>query len=82
MSSPPLRRVVGAGPAGLVAATTLARAGQRVEVWERAATVGGRLASDFQGLEAWTSDLEVPARLSTLGIAPTFASWPVHEVTF
>ena len=51
-------------------------------MWERAATVGGRLASDFQGLEAWTSDLEVPARLSTLGIAPTFASWPVHEVTF
>jgi flavin-dependent dehydrogenase len=80
--TPPVRRVIGAGPAGLVAAATLARAGERVEVWERARGVGGRFAGDFQGLEAWTDDLDVPARLRALGVAPTFTSWPVREVTF
>jgi phytoene dehydrogenase-like protein len=45
--------VVGAGPAGLVAAITLARAGRPVRVLERRARVGGRFAGDFQGLAGW-----------------------------
>jgi phytoene dehydrogenase-like protein len=43
--------VVGAGPNGLTAAARLARSGQRVIVFERAARVGGSCASDeFGGL--------------------------------
>ena len=60
------RRVIGAGPAGLVAAATLARAGERVEVWERAGTVAGRFAGDFQGLEAWTDGRDLATRLTAL----------------
>lgn len=78
----PVRRVIGAGPAGLVAAATLARAGEQVEVWDRAGTVAGRFAGDFQGLEAWTDRRDLATRLAALGIEPTVPSHPVREVTF
>lgn len=47
--------VVGAGPAGLEAALTLARRGMRVAVAEKAARPGGRLVyeSRLPGLSAW-----------------------------
>lgn len=35
--------VVGAGPAGLSAATTLAELGATVEIWEQSSTIGGQL---------------------------------------
>ncbi|MDP2305270.1 MAG: FAD-dependent oxidoreductase [Pseudomonadota bacterium] len=41
--------IVGAGLAGLVAATTLARAGRSVTVFERAAAPGGRAVTTFVG---------------------------------
>ncbi len=78
----PDHTVIGAGPAGLVAAATLARAGRQVRVYEKAATVGHRFAGDFQGLENWSSSTGVLERLSQLGIEPTFAHKPFHEVTF
>ncbi|GMQ86790.1 MAG: NAD(P)/FAD-dependent oxidoreductase [Acidimicrobiia bacterium] len=74
--------VIGAGPAGLVAAATLARGGSRVRVYERAATVGHRFSGDFQGLENWSSPKDALDRLAGLGVEPTFAYRPFHEVTF
>jgi flavin-dependent dehydrogenase len=48
-------KILGAGPAGLTAAITLARAGQRVIVYERAHEVGPRHHGDHEGIENWTT---------------------------
>lgn len=64
--------VVGAGPAGLSAAITAARAGLEVVVHERARTVGSRFHGDFQGLENWTTERGVLDELDGLGIEPSF----------
>ena len=62
-SLPPLS-IAGAGPAGLTAATLLARAGRRVVVHERNATVGARFVGDLQVIEDASDPAEtVPARV-------------------
>ncbi len=82
MTVQPDHTVIGAGPAGLVAAMTLAKAQHSVRVYEKAATVGHRFAGDFQGLENWSSSIDALERLARMGIEPSFAYRPVHEVTF
>jgi flavin-dependent dehydrogenase len=71
--------VVGAGPAGLTAAITAARAGARVIVYERARQVGSRFHGDFQGLENWTTDGDVLAEVAGLGVEPTFPHAPIRQ---
>ncbi|HEV8631951.1 MAG TPA: NAD(P)/FAD-dependent oxidoreductase [Thermoanaerobaculia bacterium] len=79
MSNDSLVEVAGAGPAGLTAAITAARAGARVVVYERAAHVGSRFHGDFQGLENWTTNGDVLDEIATLGVAPSFPAAPFHE---
>lgn len=71
--------IVGAGPAGLSAAITAARAGLRVVVHERAREVGSRFHGDFQGLENWTTEGDVLDELAALGIEPRFEHTPFRE---
>jgi len=47
--------IVGAGPAGLAAALTIAGAGGRAVVHEQRADVGSRFHGDLQGIENWTT---------------------------
>lgn len=74
--------VVGAGPAGLAAAITLARAGRPVRVLERHESVGQRFHGDMQGLENWSGDHDVLDRLRLLGIETDFAWRGFNQVSF
>ncbi|HVM13122.1 MAG TPA: NAD(P)/FAD-dependent oxidoreductase [Egibacteraceae bacterium] len=70
--------VVGAGPNGLTAAVTLARAGQTVLVLEAADTIGGGARSAAVTLPGYTHDL--CSAVHPLGIAsPVFARLPLAD---
>lgn len=78
----PVQTVVGAGPAGLAAAITFAKAGMPVQVLERRSNVASRFHGDMQGLENWSARQDVLARLRTLGIDTDFPHRAFHDVTF
>lgn len=69
-------QICGAGPAGLSAAITLARAGRRVVVHEAQREVGYRFKGDLQGLENWSSGHDVLGALRGLGLTAKFANFP------
>lgn len=71
--------IAGAGPAGLAAAITLARAGCRVTVHEAQAEVGHRFRRDLQGIENWSSRQDSLAALRSLGITTEFDYLPCHS---
>ena len=64
--------IVGAGPAGLVAAINLAKAGVDVTLYEAAPGVGHRFHGDFQGIENWTTENDVKDFLATINVKINF----------
>lgn len=74
-----LIQIGGAGPAGLAAAITLAKAGCRVLVHELHREVGHRFNGDFQGLENWSSGHDVLDWLRDMGITSEFNTLPLSR---
>jgi flavin-dependent dehydrogenase len=74
--------IVGAGPAGLAAAITLARRGIGARVYERNSGVGCRFHGDFQAIENWTREQDALDELAEIGIEPTFDRTVVREGVF
>ena len=74
--------ILGAGPAGLSAALTAARAGRSVTLYERQPEVGRRFHGDLQGLENWTTPGDVLEELAAIGIHPSFDFAPIREGVF
>lgn len=73
--------IVGSGPAGLVAAINLARAGYRVTIYEEKPDVGHRFHGDFQGIENWSSEEDAAVLLERLGIQINHICHPYNELT-
>jgi phytoene dehydrogenase-like protein len=70
--------VIGAGPNGLSAAITLARAGRKVLVYEAQAEVGGGCKSEPLTLPGFVHD--VCSGVHPMGVAsPFFRSLPLRE---
>ena len=78
---PPIA-ISGAGPAGLAAAITLARAGVPAVVRELRADVGGRFHGDLQGIENWTTEGDVLEELERIGVEPRFDHAGFREGVF
>lgn len=74
--------IVGAGPAGLVAAITLARSGYETIVHEQYDDVGKRFNGDFQGLENWSQPEDVPSVLRSIGVEVNFRCDPYSVSEF
>jgi flavin-dependent dehydrogenase len=73
--------IAGAGPSGLAAALTVARAGRRAVVYERHADVAGRFHGDFQGIENYSTRGDALEELSAAGVEPNFKVTPFSEAT-
>ncbi len=75
-------RIAGAGPSGLAAAISLARAGRSVEVHEAKSDVGMRFIGDLQIIEGASEREPVPDFLERIGIAHDFYFRPADWATF
>ncbi len=74
--------VIGAGPAGLVAAINLAKAGCPVTLHEAAPGVGHRFHGDFQGIENWTTADDVEQFLTRINVKVNFRFEPYRGGVF
>jgi flavin-dependent dehydrogenase len=72
--------VLGAGPSGLAAAITLARAGQTVRVIEQRSDVGGRYDGNLQMLTNYPDDIDALAELADIlgGEHALPKTWPQY----
>ncbi len=78
--SPEPVRILGAGPAGLTAAITLAKAGRAVEVHERKPDVGSRFSGDLHGVENWSEAGDWSDELAAMKVEPGFECDPCHAL--
>lgn len=69
-------KILGAGLSGLTAAINLAKAGYKVDVYEKNKDSGMRFNGDLQGLENWTMEKDVLQDLNSMNIKINFNANP------
>jgi len=74
--------ILGAGPAGLSAAITLAKYGRKVHVYEKNNDCGMRFRGDFQGFENWSSPTDILDELPLMNLTPDFWYKPILQAEF
>ncbi len=74
--------IIGAGPAGLVAAINLARADYEVIVHEQKTETGWRFNGDFQGIENWSTEEDALDFMKTIGVFVNFRLEPYLAADF
>lgn len=74
-------KILGAGVSGLTAAINLAKAGYKVEVYERNKDVGMRFGGDLQGLENWSDREDVLESLKLMNIKINFDCDPFSKIS-
>ncbi|MBN2603614.1 MAG: NAD(P)/FAD-dependent oxidoreductase [Candidatus Thermoplasmatota archaeon] len=75
-------KIQGAGPAGLTAAIKLASEGFGVTVFEKNDECGMRFRGDFQGLENWSSEIDILDDLRSMDIDINFWNKPIFSCEF
>lgn len=75
-------KILGAGISGLTAAINLAKAGYKVEVYERNKDVGMRFGGDLQGLENWSEKEDALDSLKRMNIKINFDCDPFSKIIF
>jgi flavin-dependent dehydrogenase len=75
-------KILGAGPSGLSAAINLAKAGYKVDIFEKNRDVGGRFYGNLQGLENWSDKRDALEILKEMNIEINFDCNPFSELTF
>lgn len=74
-------KIAGAGPAGLAAATVLAKAGWRAEVHEQSDRVGARWKRGLQILENFSEKEDILGFMERSGLEASFWRSPIREIT-
>lgn len=75
-------KILGAGPAGLTAAINLAREGYEVTVFEKEKECGMRFHGDLQGLENWSSRIDILDEFRFMNIESNFYYEPIFKCEF
>lgn len=74
--------IIGAGPAGLIAAINLERAGYHSIVYEQKPDVGSRFNGDFEGFENWSTKEDVTGFFRKIGLTINFRFEAYSDGTF
>ena len=74
-------KILGAGLSGLTTAINLAKNDYNVEVFEKAKDSGTRFHNDLQGLENWSSDIDIKQELESMNIKFNFEYNPFKKMS-
>jgi len=73
-------KIMGAGLSGLSAAINLVKAGYNVDVFEKRSDCGKRFHGDLEGLENWSSRVDVVSELESMNIKINFDCHPFKKM--
>ena len=75
-------KILGAGLSGLSAAINLAKAGKKVEVFEKNSDCGMRFHGDMQGIENWSKEQDALDSFEEMNLEVNFKTTSFRKVTF